>query len=65
MESAATSKQAFDSLPNQSKLYSSNIALFSPGGKLQCAGQEAACKMGVVARFKMKWIKSCLETYIC
>ena len=35
----AISKSTFDSLPNQPKLHASNIALFSPGGKLQCAGQ--------------------------
>ena len=33
------SKTTFDSLPNQPKLHPSMIALFSPGGKLQCAGQ--------------------------
>ncbi|CAH3043786.1 unnamed protein product, partial [Porites lobata] len=32
-------KSAFDSLPNQPKLHPAMIALFSPGGKLQCAGQ--------------------------
>ena len=35
----AISKSTFDSLPNQPKLHASKIALFSPGGKLQCAGQ--------------------------
>ena len=30
---------SFDSLPNEPKLHPSKIALFSPGGKLQCAGQ--------------------------
>jgi len=33
------SKMTFDSLPYQPKLHPSSIALFSPGGKLQCAGQ--------------------------
>ena len=35
----AMSKMTFDSLPYQPKLHPSSIALFSPGGKLQCAGQ--------------------------
>ena len=35
----AISKSTFDSLPNQPKLHPAKIALFSPGGKLQCAGQ--------------------------
>ena len=35
----AMSKSTFDSLPNQPKLHPSRIARFSPGGKLQCAGQ--------------------------
>ena len=35
----AIRKSTLDSLPNQPKLHPSNIALFSPGGKLQCAGQ--------------------------
>ena len=35
----AISKSTFDSLPNQPTLHPSKIALFSPGGKLQCAGQ--------------------------
>ena len=35
----AISKSTFDSLPNQPKLHSSKIALFSARGKLQCAGQ--------------------------
>ena len=35
----AMSKTTFDSLPYQPKLHPSSIALFSPGGKLQCAGQ--------------------------
>ena len=35
----AISKSTFDSLPNQPKLHPPKIALFSPGGKLQCAGQ--------------------------
>ena len=35
----AMSKTTFDSLPYQPKLDPSSIALFSPGGKLQCAGQ--------------------------
>jgi len=33
------SKSSFDSLPNQPTLRPSKIALFSPGSKLQCAGQ--------------------------
>ena len=32
----AMSKTTFDSLPYQPKLHPSSIALFSPGGKLQC-----------------------------
>ena len=36
---SAISKSTFDSLPNQPKLHPAKIALFSPGGKLQCAGQ--------------------------
>ena len=35
----AISKSTFDSLPNQPKLLPAKIALFSPGGKLQCTGQ--------------------------
>ena len=35
----AISKSTFDSLPNQPKLHPAKKALFSPGGKLQCAGQ--------------------------
>ena len=35
----AMSKTTFDSLPYQPKLHPSSIALFSLGGKLQCAGQ--------------------------
>ena len=35
----AISKSTFESLPNQPKLHPSRKALFSPGGKLQCAGQ--------------------------
>lgn len=35
----AISKCAFHTLPSQPKLHPSKIALFSPGGKLQCAGQ--------------------------
>ena len=35
----AISKSTFDNLPNQPKLHTSKIALFSPGGKLQRAGQ--------------------------
>ena len=35
----AISKSTFDSLPNQPKLHASKTTLFSPGGKLQCAGQ--------------------------
>ena len=35
----AISKSTFDSLPNQPKLHPSKIALYSPEGKLQCAGQ--------------------------
>ena len=35
----AISKSSFDSLPNEPKLHPSKIALFSPGGKLQCARQ--------------------------
>ena len=34
----AMSKCFFDSLTNQPKLHPSRIALFSPGGELQCAG---------------------------
>ena len=35
----AISKSTFDSLPNRPELHLSKIALFSPGGTLQCAGQ--------------------------
>ena len=38
-DKAAMSKSTFDSLPNQPKLHPSRIALFSPGGDSQCAGQ--------------------------
>ena len=34
----AMSKSIFDSLPNQPKIHPFRIALFSPGGELQCAG---------------------------
>ena len=30
---------SFDSLPNQPRLHPSRIALFSPGGEVQCEGQ--------------------------
>ena len=36
----AMSKSIFDSLPNQPKIHPFRIALFSPGGELQCAGQS-------------------------
>ena len=36
---AAISKSTFHSLSNQTKLHPLKITLFSPGGKLQCAGQ--------------------------
>ena len=32
-------KSTFDTLPNQSMLHLFKIDLFSPGGRLQCAGQ--------------------------
>ena len=35
----AMSKTTFDRLPYQPELHPSSIALFIPGGKLQCAGQ--------------------------
>ena len=38
-ESPAGSSSTFDSLPNHPKLHPSRIALFSPEGELQCAGQ--------------------------
>ena len=39
-EITAISKSTFDSFRNQPKLHPPMIALFSPGGKLQCAGQS-------------------------
>ena len=36
---SAISKSTFNNLPHQPKLHPSKIALFSPGGELQCTGQ--------------------------
>lgn len=47
------SKSTFDSLPNQPKLHPSKIVLFSPRGKLQCAGQFTTAVTHCIKRYEV------------